>query len=140
MDGKTLRGSKRRGAADAHLLSAFSHRLGAVLGQTAVPDKTNEIGAADEFLLSLLLEGRVVTADALLTQRSLAQTILDSGGDYLLVVKDNQPTLHADIAAMFAPGADDTGLVGRDREVAMHGGRLERRELTASAALAGYSD
>jgi DDE_Tnp_1-associated len=81
VDGKTLRGSKRRGAADAHLLSAFSHRLGVVLGQAGVPDKTNELGAADEFLRSVVLEGRVVTADALLTQRSRAQTILDSGGD-----------------------------------------------------------
>ena len=49
LDGKTLRGSKRRGAADAHLLAAFSHRLGVVLGQVGVPDKTNAIGAADEF-------------------------------------------------------------------------------------------
>ena len=80
VDGKTLRGSKRQGAADAHLLSAFSHRLGVVLGQAGVPDKTNEIGAANEFLLTLVLEGRVVTADALLTQREIAQTILDSGG------------------------------------------------------------
>ncbi len=46
LDGKTLRGSKRQGAADAHLLSAFSHRLGVVLGQAGVADKTNEIGAA----------------------------------------------------------------------------------------------
>jgi Transposase DDE domain len=56
------------------------------------------------------------------------------------VVKENQPALHADIAATFAPAADDTGLVGTTREVAVHGGRLERRELTASTALAGYSD
>ena len=140
VDGKTLRGSKRQGAADAHLLSAFSHRLGVVLGQTGVPDKTNEIGAASEFLLSLVLEGRVLTADALLTQREIAQTILDSGGDYLLVVKENQPTLHADLVAAFAPEADDTGLVGTAGEVRQHGDRVECRWLTASTALVGYSD
>lgn len=140
VDGKALRGSQRRGAADAHLLAAFSQRLGVVLGQVGVPDKTNEIGAAGEFLLTLVLEGRVVTADALLTQREVARTILDGGGDYLLVVQENQPTLHADIVATFAPAADDTGLVGSACTVTAHGGRVECRALTASTALVGYSD
>ena len=71
LDGKTLRGSKRQGAADAHLLAAFSHRRGVVLGQVGVADKTNELGAAQAFLLTVALEGRIVTADALLTQREL---------------------------------------------------------------------
>jgi len=66
VDGKLFRGSRRRGAADARLLSALSQRLGAVLGQTAVPDKANEIGAADDPLVTPVLAGRVVTADALL--------------------------------------------------------------------------
>jgi len=140
VDGKTLRGSKRQGAEEAHLLAAFSHRLGVVLGQAGVPDKTNEIGAASEFLLTLALEGRIVTADALLTQREVARTIVASGGDYLLVVKANQPMLHTDIAASFAPGADDTGLVGAATTVTQHGDRLEYRTLVASTALVGYSD
>jgi predicted transposase YbfD/YdcC len=140
LDGKRLRGSARRGAVDAHLLSAYSQRLRLVLGQLGVPDKTNEIGAADELLLALVLEGRVVTADALLTQREIAQTILEGQGDYLLVVKENQPQLWADIAASFAPEADDFGCVGTAREVSAHGGRLEVRTLTASTALRGYTD
>ena len=139
LDGKTLRGSKRQGAADAHLLSAFSHRRGVVLGQTGVPDKPNELGAAEEFLLSIVLEGRGVTADALLTQRELAQTSLASGGDSLLVVKENQPTRYADVAATFAPAADDTGLVGTACEVSQHGARSACRRLTASTALVGSS-
>jgi hypothetical protein len=53
-----LRGSKRQGAPDTHVLSAFSHRLGLVLGQTGVPDKTNAIGVADAFLRSRVLAGR----------------------------------------------------------------------------------
>lgn len=140
VDGKALRGSRRRGAADAHLLAAFSHRAGVTLGQVGVPDKTNEIGAASALLLALALEGRVVTADALLTQREIAQAIVAGGGDYLLVVKENQPTLHADIVAAFAPGADDTGRVGSATTVDQHGGRVECRTLTASTALVGYSD
>jgi predicted transposase YbfD/YdcC len=139
LDGKALRGSQRQGAADAHPLSAFSHRLGVVLGQAGVPDKSNESGAASEFLLTLVLEGRVVTADALLAQREIAQAILGSGGDYLLVVQESQPTLHADIAAAFAPGADDTGLAGTACDVSQHGDRVECRRLTASAALVGCS-
>lgn len=140
LDGKTLRGSKRQGAVDAHLLAAFSHRLGVVLGQVGVPDKTNEIGAAGAFLRALALEGRIVTADALLTQRELAQTIIASGGGYLLVVKANQPTLHADLAASFAPEADDSGRVGSATTVTQHGDRLECRTLTASTAPVGYCD
>jgi hypothetical protein len=80
LDGKTLRGSKGQGACDVHLLSAVSHGLGLTLWQEAVGDKTNEITAAQTVLSSLLLEGRVVTMDALLTQKAIAQTIVDKGG------------------------------------------------------------
>ena len=139
VDGKTLRGSKRRGATDAPLLAACSHRFGVVLGQVGVPDKTNEIGATRDLLLALLLEGRVVTADALLTQREIAQTILAGRGDYLLAVKANQPQLRADVVSAFAPGADDTGVVGAACTVTQHGGRIEWRTLTATTALVGYS-
>jgi predicted transposase YbfD/YdcC len=140
LDGKRLRGSARQGAVAAHLLSAYSHRLRVVLGQVGVPDKTNEIGAAGEALLTLVLDGRVVTADALLTQREVARTIVDSGGDYLLPVKENQPQLLADIIAAFAPEAEAGERVGPAREVALHGGRLEYRTLTACTALVGYID
>jgi hypothetical protein len=80
IDGKTLRGSQRQGALDVHLLSAVSHRLGLTLYQKAVPAKTNEIGALPAVLQVLLLEGRVVTVDALLCQREIAQAIREKGG------------------------------------------------------------
>ncbi len=72
MDGKTLRTSQQCGAADAHLPSAFSQRLGVVLGQVAAPDKTNAITAIDELLAAPVLTGRVVTTAALFTQPALA--------------------------------------------------------------------
>lgn len=100
--GKTLRCSARCGADDAHLLSAFSQRLGVVLGQVAVPDKSNEITAIDDLLTRLVLTGWVVTTDALFTQREIARTICDAGGDYLMAVKGNQPTLHVDLTLLFA--------------------------------------
>src|SRR4051812_41646474 len=101
LDGKTLRGSRRQGAPDVHLLSALSHRLGLTLGQRAVDDKTNEIAVAVPLLRGLILEGRVFTMDALLTQRAIARAIVAGGGDYVMVVKDNQPQLLADVQAVF---------------------------------------
>jgi len=101
LDGKTLRGSRKQGAPAAQLLSAVSHRLGLTLGQMGVDDKTNEIPVAPLLLAGLVLEGRVFTMDALLTQRAIAQTIVDGGGDYVMVVKENQPQLEADIALTF---------------------------------------
>jgi hypothetical protein len=101
VDGKTLRGSRRQGAPGAHLLSAVSHRLGLTLGQVAVGEKTNEIPLAPVLLRGLLLEGRVVTMDALLTQREVAQAIVAAGGDYVMLAKDNQPQLRQDIATLF---------------------------------------
>jgi DDE_Tnp_1-associated len=80
IDGKTLRGSAKQGALDVHLLSVLSHRLGLTLYQQAVSDKTNEIGAIQEVLAALVLEGRVVTVDALLCQRDVAQRIVDKRG------------------------------------------------------------
>lgn len=80
IDGKTLRGSQQQGACDVHLLSVLSHRLGLTLFQTAVADKTNQIGAIQQVLQALVLEGRVVTVDALLCQRAVAETIVAGGG------------------------------------------------------------
>jgi hypothetical protein len=79
-DGKTLRGSRKQGALNVHLLSVLSQRLGLTLNQCAVDDKTNEITAMHEVLAGLVLTGRVLTMDALLCQREIAQTILEKGG------------------------------------------------------------
>ena len=80
IDGKTLRGSARQGAPGTHLLAALSPVLGLTLSQRAVDDKSNEITAVQEVLKGLVLEGRVVTVDALLTQRAVAQTIVAKRG------------------------------------------------------------
>jgi hypothetical protein len=80
IDGKTLRGSQKQGALDVHLLSVLSHRLGLTLYQQAVAEKTNEIGALPAVLTALLLEGRVVTGDAMLCQREIARQIVSRGG------------------------------------------------------------
>jgi hypothetical protein len=79
VDGKSLRGSRKQGAINVHLLSVLSQRLGLTLAQEAVDDKTNEIPAAQELLAGLVLEGRVLTMDALLCQREIARTIRQKG-------------------------------------------------------------
>jgi hypothetical protein len=93
IDGKTLRGSQTQGAPGAHLLSALAHRVGLTRAQQAVDDKTNEIPVALDLLHHLVLEGRIITMDALLTQRQIAQQIVAAKGDYVMVVKENQPQL-----------------------------------------------
>jgi predicted transposase YbfD/YdcC len=137
IDGKTLRGSAKCGATDAHLLSAFSQRLGVVLGQVAVPDKTNEITAIDALLSQLMLTGWVVTTDALFTQTEVARAIRDAGGDYLMEVKRNQPALHDDLVLLFA---DPDAACLQAEETRMHGGRIERRMVRTSTELMGYTD
>jgi predicted transposase YbfD/YdcC len=67
----------------------LSHRLGLVVSQLGIDDKTNEIGAMPGFLAGLVIEGHVFTMDAILTQRELALTIIDGGGDYVMIVKEN---------------------------------------------------
>jgi predicted transposase YbfD/YdcC len=138
LDGKTLRGSARQGAAASHLVSALSHRLGIVMGQLAVPDKSHELGHLGPLLAALVLDGRVVTVDALHTHAEVAQTILDRGGDYLLPVKENQPVLREDIALVFAHAAELADTITQAQTTDQHGDRIEVRRLRASTALAGY--
>jgi predicted transposase YbfD/YdcC len=140
LDGKTLWGSQKQGAPGVHLLSALAHRVGVTLAQQAVDDKTNEIPVALEVLRHLVLGGRIVTMDALLTQRQIAQQIVDAGGDYVMVVKENQPQLLEDIATVFALAP----IAGEWRTVAatldLGHGRIEQRGLQTSNVLMGYSD
>jgi predicted transposase YbfD/YdcC len=139
VDGKTLRGSKKQGAPGTHLLSVVGHRLGLTLTQQAVDAKTNEIKAIETLLEQIVLKGRILTMDALLTQRQVAQTIVDQGGDYVMIVKNNQPQLRADIELVFAlpPWGDHPPST---RTVEVGHGRIESRNLTTSEALVGYSD
>jgi hypothetical protein len=111
VDGKTLRGAHDNGCKPPHLLSIILHQEGVVVGQLAVEEKTNEIKKLPELLEPLAMEGAVVTADALHTQVETARNIVEKKrGDYLFIVKDNQPTLRQDIADLglgaFPPSGD----------------------------------
>jgi hypothetical protein len=80
IDGKVMRGSRTTEQSAVHRLSALAHELKIVLGQTPVADQTNEIGGIDPLLVDLVLDGRIVTVDAHLTQRAIAETIREKGG------------------------------------------------------------
>jgi hypothetical protein len=93
----------------------------------------------DSLLQHLVLDGRIVTMDALLTQRHVAQTIVDKGGDSVMIVKENQPQLRADIVLVFTlPPVGDRQATART--VDLGHGRIEQRHITTSEALVGYSD
>ncbi|HKY05789.1 MAG TPA: ISAs1 family transposase [Blastocatellia bacterium] len=139
IDGKTLCGSSKQGAKDAHLLSCLSHRLGIVLAQIAVDDKTNEITKVDDLLEGLVLTGKVVTGDAMITQRAIAESIVSRGGDYLLVVKDNQPQLLEDIKMSFGSQWWLRGTFCEGSLSDQHGNRVHQWHLQASTLLEGYS-
>lgn len=132
LDGKTVRGSQdgAGGKAAIHLVSAWASANRLVLAQTAVEAKSNEITAIPELLRGLALAGCLVTIDAMGCQRAIAQQILDQGGRYVLALKENQETLHADVQLSVALAmADDFAGVHHDQAttIAKGHGRIETR-------------
>lgn len=94
IDGKKIRrAASLLGSPNAYLVSAVCHQLRLVLNQMAVDKKTNEISQVPILLEKLLLEGMVITVDALLTQKDIVKQIRQAGGHYLMYVKGNQPRL-----------------------------------------------
>jgi predicted transposase YbfD/YdcC len=135
VDGKTLRGSGVADGPGRHLLAALDHEHGVVLGQADVEAKTNEIPVFSTLLDRIDLAGAVVTADALHAQRSHAgYLVTQRGAHYLLTVKRNQPSLHAQLAALpwrHVPVAHQAREKGH--------GRAERRTLKTTAVAAGLA-
>jgi predicted transposase YbfD/YdcC len=100
LDGKTLRHSfdTATGQAALHLVSAWASDNRLLLAQEPVDAKSNEITAVPALLEMLDIKGCVVTGDAMLTQKTIAEQIVDQGGDYVLALKDNHACLHQDVA------------------------------------------
>lgn len=104
IDGKCLRGSddKYLGKRAVYMVSAWAEANELVLGQRKVDEKSNEITAIPELLKMLAISGCIVTIDAIGTQASIAQTIIEAQADYVLSVKENQGHLFEDISVLFA--------------------------------------
>jgi predicted transposase YbfD/YdcC len=106
IDGKTLRSSGTGGRQTLHLVSAWATANCLSLGQVAVAEKSNEITAIPLLLELLDIKGALVTIDAMGCQKEIAARIVDGGGDYVLTVKDNQPSLLAAIRDCFHKAGD----------------------------------
>jgi predicted transposase YbfD/YdcC len=148
LDGKTVRGTIT--AADrfgVHLLAAYLPEAGIVLKQLPVEkEKENEIVVAPQLLKSLNLEEKVVVGDAMQTQRALSSQIVDAGGDYVWIAKDNQPKTREAIELLFArqkpvrgQGCPPMDFVTAQTTEKEHG-RLEERKITVSSMLNDYMD
>jgi predicted transposase YbfD/YdcC len=137
LDGKTLRGTRcqQRKLKALHVVSAWAGQSGITLGQVAVAAKSNEITAMPELLKLLDLHEKIVTTDAMGCQKAIAEIIVAGGGDYILAVKDNQPTLHAEIQAAFAQAPAPKLRSARVATTCDHGhGREEQRTVQALPA------
>jgi len=155
LDGKAQRGRLRHGATPTHpihAVTAFCHDLAGVLAQLVVDARQHqaELTVAPDAIHQIDWQGRVLTGDALYCQQALCAQVVEAGGDYLVLVKANQPTLLADIVQVFAPLTAEeharTGVhtvhplpLATYRTVEKGHGRLEERVIRVSSELAGYS-
>ncbi len=146
LDGKTMRGTIPAGQTRGiHLLAAFLPAEGWVMVQVEVGTKENEIPAAGRVLKMFDLRGKIITGDALLAQRELSFQIVQAGGDYVWIIKENQPATHQDIERLFAPESVVKGFSPASHDdfdqaetIEKSHGRIERRTLTVSSALKDF--
>jgi predicted transposase YbfD/YdcC len=147
MDGKALRGTRIAGQEGSnYVLSIYNVAEQQVVAQAAIDCKENEIVAAPRALEQVCLTGKIVTGDALHTQRAISAQIVERGGHYLWPVKENQPRLYEDIQRLFAPDKPKPGFgkITTDflstSKVNMGHGRLEKRSIQTSSMLNDYLD
>lgn len=129
IDGKSVRRSHNGEKRMVHLVSAWHTTAGVILGQVRTADKSNEITAIPELLDALRIIGATITIDAMGCQHAIVEKIVERKADYLIAVKENQPTLAQALQEWFA--AVDAGTLDRpywqDTNVDKGHGRLETR-------------
>ena len=139
VDGKSMRGALKLNAAVTATVTALGHRLGLTAGAAEVPGG-DEIGAVEALLQNLVLAGKVVTLDALHTQRKTARIIGEQGGQYVMTVKGNQPELQEAVVGLFRPERASE----QDRESVWETdqghGRVENRWLLAISVPEGAAE
>ena len=155
LDGKAQRGRLRHAAQPTHpihAVTAFCHDMAGALAQLVVDaqQQQGELTVAPELIAQVEWQGRVLTGDALYCQQDVCSQVVEAQGDYLLIVKENQPTLLADIQQVFAALSEEeqarTGVqtvvplaIQTYRTVEKGHGRIEERQIRVSSELAGYS-
>ena len=138
IDGKTARRSHDRllDKGPLHMVSAWAHENRLILGQVKTDEKSNEITAIPKLLKLLELNGSIVTIDAIGTQKTIAEAIVEKQADYVLAVKGNRPNLHEEVKWFFddidLDSDEKDGLVYSHRSVDKDHGRIEIRECVCS--------
>jgi predicted transposase YbfD/YdcC len=138
LDGKTLRGTCGHLAPDQrqmHQLALYETKTGILLKEHITGEKQNELSIVSQFLTPLLLGGRIISADALHTQCAFCLQVKRWEGDYVLIAKENQPTLASDLRLFFSEPPADCRDWRTARSINKGHGRLEIRELVASSEL-----
>ena len=131
VDGKTIRRSKdlAKNKRAIHIISAWSATNGIVLGEIATDEKSNEITAIPELLKMLELKGCIITIDAMGTQTDIASTIIEGDADYILALKENQPSLFQDVELFFST---ESSMCDYAKTTEKSHGRYETRECWAT--------
>lgn len=147
IDGKALRGTRKGGEERSdYVLSVYDGQSQQVKAQGMIKSKENEITAAPKVLQRVNLAGKIVTGDAMHTQRGLSDQILKGQGQYLWPVKENQGRLYRDIQQLFAPqrAKPGFGAIQNDfqsaKQVSYGHGRIEIRSIQTSQMLNDYCD
>src|SRR5438445_795494 len=138
MDGKTLRGTLRHeseGQPSVHLLSLYECQSGIVLTQRAVQSKENEISAAAALVHPALVKGRIISSDAMHTQKKWCACVHAYEGYYLTIVKKNQPQMYQDLVDFFEDPDAEQQEWRSAKSVHKGHGRLEVRELWSSTQM-----
>lgn len=146
LDGKAVRGMRKKDEEGSeYLLSVYDVKQMKVLAQVEVGRKENEISKAPKALERVEISQKVITGDAMHTQKALSAQIVRQGGDYIFPVKENQASLYKNIQQLFAPdypkagfGKIETDFLTVEKVNKGHG-RLEKRTLTTSEMLNSYS-
>ena len=138
MDGKALRGTQKHRSENqppVHLLSLYECETGILIGQQALEQKKNEITGAKAFLHPSFLKGRIVTTDAMHTQKEWCAGVQESQGYYFSVVKKNQRKLHQALVDFFARTENDESAWQYTQQKQEGHGREELREIWASTQM-----
>jgi len=138
MDGKTLRGTlghESEGQPSVHLLSFYECQSGIVLTQRAVHSKENEISAAAALVHPALVKGRIISTDAMHTQKKWCAWVHVYGGYYLTIVKKNQPQMYQDLVDFFDDQDAEQQEWQHSKSVHKGHGRLEIREMWTSTQM-----
>lgn len=142
IDGKTARRTRDKDKRPLHVVSAFSHEYGVVMGQLACGEKSNEITAIPKLLDMLEISGCIVTIDAMGTQKDIAEKIISKNADYVLTLKENQKNMYRDVKLYLDDIRYDKDVINSSnyyRTIEKGHGRIETRTCVVSEEI-GWLD